>query len=786
MAEKNGVYEVTLPDGRQYEVTAPVGTSETQLLQLARESELSSRTQGFGLGVLDVPLSALNEFVIGGGEAISGMSKFISDPVIEAGLNLISPGYGTQSRQAAEEQRLRLSQELSRQTVARPTPVAREAGGITASLLSGGLKLPSVAATSFPRLTAATERAIQGAVGSQSVETPGMTTGEAAALGAGVNVALPPAMRALLETRPAQYVGQKLGQLATPLVSKFDEGADVLRRAIGIGPEPTPSEAFLPSVQQTRQEAMSRLAVPAEIQQAIPDVVEAFGPEAAQRLRNFARVGVTQPTTGMITREPGIWSYERNTMKRPNVGEPIRDAIIKVNDEINTAVDNFIGRVGIADDVEKVGIQASEALRKKQEEMQKVVGQLYKSAREQYGEKSAGSVANFLNRLEDPNLVDDAAFDTFRQSINNRLSRFGMLGDSGLPRKDAVMTVNQAEEMRRFIGGLGSGSDPNVRRIRGDLIEALDDDVVAGFGSDAFQQARSAAKARFGEFKDTLAGKIGEGVIKSDAVTKKLMSQSTGIADIRKLKSTLLSGDRDQVARGQQAWSSIAAQSVTDLFQKARTGDNLLSGTLLRKAFNDKFANPKFRELLTRDEFVQLNRIVRAAGDANIDVDFSSINRSGTAAELEAIISERTAEPRAGIRNMIAQLAMALTPAGGIGNVALMAGQKVTEKAGETAAKKAAEMMAAEQASLITRPSDVAEQVIRGRFTPEPIAPTAGLKAPGIISSIAAAENPPAEQQGDYAGFFATDPETGQKIWYNFNKSLGFTPEQMRRIAEGR
>lgn len=761
MAEKMEKYFIDLPDGGEFEIMAPSGLSDAEVYRIYQGSQLPSRAQGFGTSALDVPISALNEFVIGGGQAISGMSKFISDPVIEAGLNLISPGYGTQSRNAAELQRSMLENQISRRTVAQPIPAAREAGGITASLLSGGFKLPSVAATSFPRLTAAAERAVQGAVGSQAVETPGMTTGEAAALGAGVNVALPPAMRALLETRPAQYVGQQIGRLAAPIVSKFDEGADALRRAIGIGQEPTPSEAFLPSVQQTRQEASSRLALPSDVQQAIPDVTEALGPEAAQRLRNFARIGVTQPTTGMITREPGVWSYERNVMKQTDTGDALRDAVIKVNDEINTAANNLVKKIGVADDVEKVGLQAAEALKKKQNEMQQVVGQLYRQAREQFGEKSAGPVQNFLNELDNPNLVDDAAFDTFRESINNRLRRFGMLGESGLPRDGAVMTVGQAEQMRTFIGGLGDGANPNIRRIRGQLIDALDDDVVEGFGDDAFKQARTAARQRFQEFKDTLAGRIGEGQIASEKITQKVMSSSN--ADVRKLKATLMSGTGEQLARGQQAWSSIGAQSIQDLFGKAQIGDNVLSGKTLRREFNNNMA--KYRELLGRKDFVTLNRIVRAAGDANIDVDFASINRSGTAAELERIFASNAGNAKSAVRNYLQQIAIALTPASGFGNIALMAGQQ----AGEAAATREATEAAARQQILATQPANVSEEIIRSRFTKPGVAPTAGLKAPGIISSIAASENPPPSEE-EAQGYWGWNPEIQGVEWVPYTE----------------
>lgn len=769
MAEKLTEYEVSLPFGDPFIVRAPEGLSQVEVYNIAIQSQLPQRTQGFGTSLLDAPLSALNEFVIGGGEAISGMSKFISDPIIEAGLNLVSPGYGTRGREAAELQRNLLSQEISRRTVAQPTPLARETGGITASLLAGGLKLPSVAATAFPKLGAAAERAIQGAVGAQAVETPDMTQGEAAALGAGVNVALPPAMRALLETRPVQFVGQQLTRLAAPVATKIDEGAEALRRAIGIGDEATPTEAFLPSVQQARQAAMSRTALPAEVQQAIPDVTEALGPEAAQRLRNFARIGVTQPTTGMITREPGMWSYERNIMKRPDTGDALRNAAIKVNDEINTAATNLVKKIGVAGDVEKVGLQAAEALTKKQKEMQQVVGQLYTQAREKFGDKSAGAVPNFLQKLDDPDFVDSVDNASIIDSIYKRLGRFGMLGESGLPRDGAVMTVAQAESLRGFINKLGNGADPNIQRVRRELIDALDDDVVEGFGDDAFKEARTAARQRFEEFKNTLAGRIGQDAkINAEKVTSSVMK--AGYKDLRKLKATLLSGTGEQRARGQEAWSSIGAQAVQDLFEKAGIGDNVLSGKRLRDAFRDNMV--RYRELLGREDFVTLNRIVRAAGDANIDVDFASINRSGTAAELEAIFKGAAVDPQSKIRNYLQQFAVLLTPASGPGNVALM----MSQQAGEAAATRAAAEEAARREILTTQPANVAEEIIRSRFTQPGPAPTRGLRAPGMISSAYAAENPPPEQV-EYAGSWQWNPET---------QSAEFVPFTAAELAQMR
>lgn len=727
MAKKSATYRVSLPDGRVYNVTAPEGTPRNELIRIARESDLPQRTTGFGIPAIDVPLSALNEAVIGGIQGISRMTSAISDPIVEAGLNLIRPGLGTSGRQAAEETRGRIEQQASRRTVAQPMPLAREAGQVASSFAAGALRAPSAVARLAPRAAPAITRAIQGAVGAQAVPTPGLTSTQSALLGGATNVVLPPAFQAIARTRPAQAVLSAAGRAAAPVVGALDEAAMGIRRAAGLETPPVAIPAA--PAAQVAQAPNSRMALPEATQQAIPQVEEALGREAAQRLRNFQRIGVEAPTTGMVTREPGVWQYERNTMGQVNVGEPIRDAIVKVNEEINQAATDLIQKVGVAGDVEKVGALAAEALSKKEKEMQRVVGQLYQNAREQYGEKSAGPVENFLSQLDNPDLVDNEAFDAMRSSIVRRLQRYGMTGESGLPRQGAVMTVGQAEEMRKFIGGLGNATDPNIRRIRAQLVEALDDDVVAGFGDDAFKQARAAAKQRFAEFKDTLAGKMGAGDVAPERITQRLMSQSTPLSDFRNLKATLLTGEPDQVARGQQAWSSIGAQALDDLFSSARVGENMVSGARLLKNFNKNIA--RYRELLNREEYVTLNRIVRAARDATVPVDFSNVNTSGTASALANLFADPAKGGRSGVKTMIAHLAAGFA-GGPVANVAVAGAQE----AARTAAERAAADEAVRRALMTTQPLDVA-QAVRQSLIPAPRrAPARGMTFPGILGSV--------------------------------------------------
>lgn len=811
MANAMAEYKVSFPDGTEYKVTAPEGASQGEVIRIARQSRLPNRTEGFGIPAIDYQLSGLNEFTTGAIEGLSNMTSFISDPIIESGLNLIKPGLGTQGRQAAEQFRGEELDRLSRATAVYPSSGVRTTGNIASSFLVpslGGTRFLQQAPTFAQRAFPVVERGLQGAVGATSVKSENMSAGESALLGGALNVVLPPAMAALISTRPVKYALNKLGQVTAPIISLIDRGAESVRGALGIGQKEavdwasaatqipddfqnaignfiasrgknltgdelktffddlaskmglrltvTPDEAN--RFAKAAQSGVGYGGVKKPLTESIPPVQENLGIEAAQRLRNFQRIGVTAPTTGMVTREPSAWQYERNTMGQQNLGEPIRDAIIKVNQDINDAAQNLISKIGVADDVEKVGAEAAAVLKQKEKDMQEVVGRLYRNAREQYGEKSAGPVTNFLDRLNDPNLVDDVAMEPFLTSINNRLARFGMTGDSGLVRKDAVMTVGQAEEMRKFIGQLGNGADPNVRRIRSILIDALDDDVVAGFGDDAFKVARDAAKQRFAEFKNTLAGKIAEGAIKPEQLTNRIIGGNVSLQDIRSLKNTLLTGDPQQIARGQEAWSSIGAQAVQDLFSKAKIGDNIISGLGLRRTFNDNFY--KFKELLTREEFVTLNRIVKAAGDATIPVDFANVNTSNTASAIANLFAKPGENGRGVIQSMIAHLFAGLG-GGPAANMAVAGAGAVTQRA----ATAEAERLAAQQAALAVSPVSVAEALAAGRVPQTPRPQVQGLSVPGIFPGIMNY----GQDNTEYQGAWVFNPQTGKMEWVSMS-----------------
>jgi hypothetical protein len=211
------------------------------------------------------------------------------------------------------------------------------------------------------------------------------------------------------------------------------------------------------------------------------------------------------------------------------------------------------------------------------------------------------------------------------------MERLGLLSSDGTP-AEGQATVRQAEELRKFIRGLGSSVDPSVRMMRGRLVDALDDDVVNAVGDDAFKAARESAKARFDQFSKTFAGRIADEGIAPERLTKRVLSDTTSLKDLRAMRQSLLSGTEDQIARGQDAWKQLRAQALEDLLSRSTNDEGKLLGGQMARDFMKQSA--KFRELLEPADYKQLRRLVMASRDATVEPPGSSVNYSGTATTL--------------------------------------------------------------------------------------------------------------------------------------------------------
>jgi hypothetical protein len=641
------IARVQLADGRVARFEVSDDATPEQAVALAKrlppgKSQASPAQQPSGLmGLISNVLSTGNEALIGGVEGLYNAASAVTDPIAHGVLSLVaSKDRADAALSNARQTRRSLSDAASRTFVQQPNQVARDAGRI-----AGAMAIPVPKVTALGRFAPIVQRAIQGAVGGAAVRDVDEDPGEPAAIGALVNVVAPPVLSRLAKTKAAQSIVKPLAKAAAPVMDLLGLSA----------PEAAP---------------IARPLAP-------------LGRKAEARAARFAAAGVQNPTTGMVTRDPNTFSFERNTAPIQGIGEDLQQQIRDVESGLVEKGRELIRAQGGAKGAEATGADVQKALDSKRNEMQQVTGRLYDKIRDERGDEVVGTLDGLRDVLNHPDVTDNAVFDQMRDSLGRRMERLGVPlegGDGARP-----VTVKQAEELRKFIGGLGNTADPAVRMMRRNLIDGLDDDVVAAVGDDAFKAARESAKARFAEFSKTFAGRVADEGVAPEQLTKRVLSDTTSLSDLRAMRKSLMSGTDEQVSRGTEAWRGLRAQALNDLLGRSTDGEGKLLGGQLSRDFVKQSA--KLRELLEPEDYRQLRRLVLASRDATVAPPGSAVNYSNTAPALANIFQSLKPKVREGWLQLLAKNGMshvaAWAVAGPSGNLGLWGAKTALDAAAE-------------------------------------------------------------------------------------------------------
>lgn len=416
------------------------------------------------------------------------------------------------------------------------------------------------------------------------------------------------------------------------------------------------------------------------IDDAVEHALAPLGRKAQARAARFESVGVKQPTTGMVTRDPAAWKAERELSKLDDAGAPLQEQILAVDRDLVDAGRSIVDNAGGSIGPEATGLRVQEALKAKSDEMQEVISGLYKGVREQVGDARVPSMENLKAAQAHPDWADNTQFDDMVSAVNKRLLRYAD-ADGGA----AGLNVKQAEELRKFIGGLGPNSSQTfaMRRV---LQDALDADVIDNLGGAPFAEARAAAAARFGEFKGTFAGKVADEGLAPEKLAKRVLSEGTSLADLRALKKSLTTGTAAQTERGKAALQAMRGETLGDVINSGITPDGSINGTTIYKAFQK--AAPKLRVLLDEDEYKAVRRFAYASRDATAQVPHSNVNNSNTASMIANLFPAKASAKQRGIFSQLMRQVSAWTVGGPTANVALLVGDNVAERmAGQRAAK---------------------------------------------------------------------------------------------------
>lgn len=652
MADGKRIARVQMPDGRiaRFEVPADATPDDIQrqAAQIGtRASAPKPRQQGSGVRWVDNAIDKTNEFLLGVAQGGYNMGALLTDPIVAA-------IYGEKGLEADRKRRQGFFEEVSRNISTERRPTARTIGQIASTIPFGSAK----AVQGSGMLAQAGNRAVLGAIGGAGVRDSDQGALAPAGVGAAMNVVLPPAISAIAKSKPGKAVIGRVSRVAAPIVNELDEAADAARTfvqpKVGLGPYRAPQ------------------ALPPPPVSVGPSVL---GDDAVARLERFQRVGVENPTTGMITRDPRAWQYERNASKMAGYGDEMMNHLRGVEDQLADIGHRISGQ---APGREAAGESVQRAMAQKSQALQDEVGRLYTGVRETVGDVPVGNLTRFRDFLESPDIADDVGLDPAREAIQRRLTRFG----------DNPVTVSQAEEFRKFVSRLNiPGATPGeAARARRLMVDALDDDIAASVPGDAFATPRAAARARFEEFNNTFPGRVADNAIPPEQLVKRINQAGTRNSDVRDLRRSLLTGTKDQRRQGRAALNNLRSQTIGDLINPAISPDNAVNGG---KLFRDFTANEnRLGNILTRGQMRTIGDYVSAARDATATVPHAAVNHSNSGTLIAGMFGDLAPGGGGGLMR---RLAGQLTGAAVGGVPGWMASEGVEALGGAVASNRAAQ-----------------------------------------------------------------------------------------------
>lgn len=446
----------------------------------------------------------------------------------------------------------------------------------------------------------------------------------------------------LSDTAVATAVGAAAGAVAGPIVGWTADKGLALARQLGgyikglrAGTASADDLAQrIPELAELPPQARADLITEAQAQIRRTGALNA---EQIARKANLLAQGV-KPTKAMVTRDPADWTLERNLQKLAQspdeelsrVGRELTD-VYQANDAALTQ--RLLGMTeGLPQRTQEAhGLAVMRSLDELAKSSQEDVSKLYAAVRQAKGDQLASDARSLAQTLDD--LRDNTYAEKLVSSVTNRLKRFGMIDkDGNLTTK--TLTVNQAEELRKFVNTL-----PNDFGKR-DIIKAIDADVLSGFGEDAFGGARAAASQRFATLANPATqralntlGELSQGKTAQSFIKSQVIDAAD--QDVASLLSTLQKLPQDQ---SQAAINEIRAGVLQHLQDKAiNPNSNRFSGAALNRAIKE-IGEEKLLRIFGVSQYQQLRNLARAGIDATFDPAYSAVNYSGTAPMLLSLM----------------------------------------------------------------------------------------------------------------------------------------------------
>lgn len=632
-------FRITSPDGRTFEVSAPDGATQQDVMTFAKQqfsatpAEKPAKPFGQQLneGIADIP----RQIGLTARSGIKGLGNavgLLSDPIG----GVINAATGAKLKTAGA-----LAGNLA-DSIGLPKPAnatERVVGDVSELMATAGGT--SGAANKLAGLLTGGGRAVAQSLGANQLQQ--VISGGAAGGSGGY-------VRETGGNDVTQVVAAVAGGIAAPMAfNKAQQVATAGRNAINRMNSPAiqqPQQIDIRINQALQSSGMTLDQLPANVRNGIrQDVAQALqadgtlSPDALRRLADYRLTGAT-PTAATLTLDPAMVSQQKNLAK---IGINSKDAAAqqlgRVENANNRQLIENMNDLGANTKVKPIeaGRQLIGVLSARNDRAQSLINRRYEAARAANGRSAALDPAAFTQQAND--LLDDALLGGKLPSDVRNLLNKAATGEMPL-------TVDVAEQFKTRIGDLQRSTvDMAERKALGLVRQSLDNTpLLDGQGQEAinaFNRARRLNRAWMGVVEKTPALQAVRDGIEPDKFVQQFIVGNGGKANVADLSAL-----RRSAASNPEALATVKGQIAAHLKASALNGGTDEAGNFSQSAYNkalNAIGDEKLALFFKPEEVTQMKAIGRVASYEQFQPRGSAVNNSNTSGAALSALLDRVA-----------------------------------------------------------------------------------------------------------------------------------------------
>lgn len=352
-------------------------------------------------------------------------------------------------------------------------------------------------------------------------------------------------------------------------------------------------------------------------------------------------------TEGMKTRDFGQQRFEREIAKDPELGAPIRERNVELNQQLAQQFDAFIDATGAeAGDLRSVGVAVDKALRSRVAADKNKIRTLYKEAEKTGEMESPVTLDSLVKHIDESG--PEAEVANVLKAAKAKAIQLGVAteNESGQLIPQPVSLKN-AELFRRSINGATNAEPTNIRQAS--IMKGLVDEATEGAGGEAYRKAR-AARSRFAKDYENVSlvknligqkrGSTDRAIALEDVVRRAVIEPSTSLDDVRQVRRLL----QTEGPSGQQAWKELQGATLNYIKEEAlknvardQQGNAIISPAQLDRAIQKLDKNGKLDFVFGKKGAEMLRTVNDVAKDVLVAPP-GAVNTSNTASVLAGLL----------------------------------------------------------------------------------------------------------------------------------------------------